>query len=320
MPLVQGSQRMVITDNTDPVAGQVRWAPGKSIWMTGMTVAAVVLGPLSFTWDAFALFLTTSAVTLCFGHSVGMHRRLIHNSFECPLWLEYLCVYLGVLVGMAGPIGMIRQHDLRDWAQRQRACHDYLRHRQSFWRDGFWQLHCELKLRHPPALRLEPRLAGDPIYAWLERHWMAQQLPWGMLFYGLGGPSWLVWGVCVRVAVCVTGHWLVGHYAHRQGSQSWIVQDAAAQGYNVKIAGLISMGESWHNNHHAFPDSARIGLLPGQIDFGWLLILVFRRAGLAWNIKTPDDLPHRAELRRVQNANPGCCVCRMLVRRRGHVA
>ena len=312
MRLVQGSEKIATTKITSSVEGRVRWSPAKSIWMAIMSGVAVVLGPLTFTWDGFALFLITSAITLCFGHSVGMHRRLIHNSFECPLWLEQLCVYLGVLVGMAGPIGMIRQHDLRDWAQRQRACHDYFCHRKPFWLDGYWQLHCELELQNAPEFQLEPRIAKDELYAWLERHWMAQQAPWAFLFYAVGGVEWLVWGTCVRVAVCVTGHWLVGHYAHRQGGQSWIVQGAAAQGYDVKIAGLISMGESWHNNHHAFPGSAKIGLLPGQADLGWTLIQIFRILGLARNIKIPEDLPYRSELRRVENPRPGCCVCSTL--------
>jgi stearoyl-CoA desaturase (delta-9 desaturase) len=228
-----------------------------------------------------------------------MHRRLIHGSFECPRWLEYLCVYLGTLVGMAGPIGMVRVHDFRDWAQRQRACHDYFCHRRGFWHDAWWQLHCALLLAHPPEFRPEERLARDRFYAFVERTWMAQQLPWALLFLALGGWGWVVWGVCARVAVCVTGHWLVGHYAHRQGGQTWVVEGAAAQGYNVRLAGLISMGESWHNNHHAFPGSAKLGLLPGEIDLGWWLIQGFARLGLAHRIVTPDLMPHRAALRRV---------------------
>jgi stearoyl-CoA desaturase (delta-9 desaturase) len=271
-----------------------------------MSAAALLLGPLYFTWDAFLLFVLTSGVTLCAGHSVGMHRRLIHTSFACPLWLEYVCVYLGVLVGMAGPIGMIRLHDMRDWAQRQHACHDYFAHRAGFWRDGWNQLHCRLDLDNPPELHLEPRLVNDRLYAWLERTWMAQQLPWAVLFFAIGGMPWLVWGICARVAVCVTGHWLVGHFAHREGGQTWLVDGACVQGYDVKLAGLISMGESWHNNHHAFPGSARLGLEPGQVDLGWALILAFERAGLAWNIVTPERLPHRAALRRVADRGQGC--------------
>ena len=299
MKLVAGSERIVADADASPVLGRVRWAPAKSLWIGGMTLAALVLGPLTFSWGAFALFLVTCAITLCFGHSVGMHRRLIHGSFACPRWLEYACVYLGTLVGMAGPIGMVRVHDFRDWAQRQAACHDYFCHRRGFWRDGWWQLHCELVLRHPPEFRPEPSLGADRFYAFVERTWMAQQLPWALLLLAIGGWGWVVWGVCARVAVCVTGHWVVGHYAHRQGGQTWVVEGAAAQGYNVRLAGLISMGESWHNNHHAFPGSAKLGLLPGEIDLGWWLIKAFEALGLARRIVTPDLLPHRAELRRV---------------------
>lgn len=305
MQLVSGSERIIAGVYCDPVVGRVRWAPAKSLWIGSMTASALVLGPIYFTWAAFALFVATCGITLCAGHSVGMHRRLIHNSFECPLWLEYFCVYLGVVVGMAGPIGMIRLHDMRDWAQRQRACHDYFAHRAGFWRDGWHQLHCRLDLKSPPEFRLEPRLAHDGIYSWLERTWMAQQLPWAVLFFVMGGIPWLLWGVCARVAVCVTGHWLVGHYAHREGGQTWEVSGACVQGYDVRLAGLISMGESWHNNHHAFPGSAKLGLEPGQTDLGWMLLVAFERTGLAWNIVTPDRMPHRPALRRIAERGEG---------------
>ncbi len=306
MRLVSGSERIIAGTNCDPIGGTVRWAPAKSLWIGSMTLSALLFGPFYFTWGAFALFIVMSGITLCAGHSVGMHRRLIHNSFACPLWLEYVCVYLGVLVGMAGPLGMIRLHDMRDWAQRQLECHDYFAHRAGFWRDGWHQLHCRLELRRPPEFRLEPRVATDPVYNWLERTWMFQQLPWAILFFAVGGMPWLIWGVCARIAVCVTGHWLVGHYAHREGSQTWVIGGACVQGYDVKLAGLISMGESWHNNHHAFPGSAKLGLEPGQIDLGWMLLVAFQRIGWAWNIVTPDGLPHRPALRRVAKQGDGC--------------
>lgn len=299
MALVPGSERIIADAGTDPVEGAVRWAPVKSLWIGTMSVLAVVLGPPLFTWDAFALFLIASAITLCFGHSVGMHRKLIHGSFECPLWLERTCVYLGTLVGMAGPYGMVRLHDFRDWAQRQPECHEYSRHGAGFWRDAFWQMHCRLALKRPPRFQLEPRLANDRFYAFVERTWMLQQAPWALLFFAIGGWSWVVWGIAVRVSICVTGHWLIGHFAHRRGRQTWVVEGASAQGYNVPFAGLISMGENWHNNHHAFPSSAKLGLLPGQTDLGWWLIKVFERLGLAWQVRTPANLPSRPGLRRL---------------------
>ncbi|MDF0583510.1 acyl-CoA desaturase [Bradyrhizobium yuanmingense] len=302
MDLRPGSERIFVASDTDPLDGYVQWAPQKSLWLAGMTAAGIALGPICCSWSAFALFLATSAVTLCAGHSVGMHRKLIHASFDCPLWLEHLFVYLGTLVGMAGPFGMIRLHDFRDWAQRQGACHEYSRHGAGFWRDAWWQLHCRLVLRHPPDFRLEPRLAGDRFYAFIERTWMLQQLPWALLFFAIGGLDWLVWGICVRVSVCVTGHWLVGHFSHTSGDQIWTVDGVAAQGYNVRLAALISMGENWHNNHHAYPGSAKLGLLPGQADPGWWLIRSLEAIGLVWNVRTPHNLPERPGLRRLTEA------------------
>lgn len=309
MDFVAGSERIIPKPNTSPLLGQVVWQPVKSIWIGSMTAATLLLAPLFFTWDAFFVFLALTSITLCAGHSVGMHRRLIHNSFECPLWLEHMLVYLGVLVGMAGPYGMMRQHDLRDWAQRQTECHDYLCHRRRFWQDAFWQLHCELTLENPPEFHPEGRVANDRFFRFLERSWMWQQLPIALVLFVLGGWAWVIWGVAVRVTVGVTGHWLVGHFAHNKGPRTWHVEGAGVQGFDVPIAGLLSMGESWHNNHHAFPGSARIGHTLEQPDPGWWIISVLNFLGLAWNIRTPETMPVRFELHRIDENTSSCPFC-----------
>lgn len=290
------SPRMADLADTDAVDGRVHWQPAKSLWISAVTLVALVGGPLTATWGAVALFFVTTGVTVCLGHSLGMHRRLIHRAYDCPLWLERLFVYLGTLVGMAGPFGMIRQHDIRDWAQRKSRCHPYLAHASGMLRDGWWQLHCELRLRHPPRLTLERRVAQDPFYRFVDRTWMAQQLPWAVLFYLAGGVPWVVWGIAVRVAASVTGHWLVGYFAHNRGPRSWHIEGAGVQGYNVPYCGFLTMGEAWHNNHHAFPASARLGLNDGETDPGWWVLLGLRRVGLVWNLKTPELLPPRPNL------------------------
>lgn len=283
-------------DGADAETGGVHWAPVKSLWITVMWLGAIVGGPLCFTWDALLLFLVTTAVTVCLGHSLGMHRGLIHRAYDCPLWLERLLVYLGVLVGMAGPYGMIRQHDIRDWAQRKPRCHPYLAHRSPILQDGFWQLHCEIRLARPPRQVLERRVAEDGFYRFIERTWMLQQMPWAVAFYALGGMPWVVWGIAVRVAASVTGHWLVGYFAHNRGPRSWHIEGAGVQGYNVPYCGLVTMGEAWHNNHHAFPASARLGVRPGEWDPGWWVLCALRRVGVVWNVRTPEMLPHRPNL------------------------
>lgn len=291
--------RMISTETSDARTGKVVWSPQKSIWTLALSAIALIAGPLTFTWDAFGLFLVTSAITLCAGHSVGMHRLLIHRSFAAPKWLERTLVYLGTLVGMAGPFGMIAAHDIRDWAQRQEDCHDLYAHRRPFLVDAWWQMHCAVRLDHPPRFVIEPEVLSDPFYRFLERFWMAQQLPWAVLFYAIGGLPWLVWGIAVRVSISLTGHWLVGHFAHRRGHQGWSVDNVAVQGYNIRYIGLITFGENWHGNHHAFPGSARLGVEAGQTDPGWWFINVLKRLGLASEIKTPREVGERPGLRRL---------------------
>ncbi len=277
-------------------AGTVRYAPVKSIWFLGMAAAGIMGGLLHFSWAAFLLFLCTTAIVLLFGHSLGSHRKLIHNSYQCPKWLEYVFVYLGVQVGLAGPIGLLRQHELRDYAQRLENCHDYLRHGRSFWLDAWWQLNCELHLDAPPDVQVEPDILKDRFFVFLERTWMAQQLPVAILFYLWGGWAFVFWGVCARVTAGVFGHWLIGYFAHNHGTMHFHINGAAVQGKNIRFTSLLTMGECWHNNHHAFPGSARLGHAPGEWDPGWWALSLLRRAGLIWELRLPGDLPQRPEL------------------------
>lgn len=294
---MSGLQRRILTPDTGDVrVGTVKYAPIKSIWFLGMTAGALIGGALTVTWRAFGLFVVLTALVLLFGHSLGNHRKLVHDSFQCPMWLEYLLVYLGVQVGLAGPIGLLRQHDLRDYAQRLPECHPYLRHGRSAWVDAWWQLNCELILRRPPAIRIEPRTAESGFYQFLERTWMAQQLPGALLLYAVGGWGFVWWGLCGRVTAGVFGHWLIGYLAHNHGEVVREVRGAAVQGRNVRFTSLLTMGECWHNNHHSFPGSARLGLRPGEWDPGWWVLVGLRRLGLVWDIRLPADLPFRPEL------------------------
>lgn len=193
---------------------------------------------------------------------------------------------------MSGPFWMIRTHDLRDRAQRQADRHDYLAHRRPILIDAVWQIHCRLELARPPSF--DPgRVQGDRFYRLLERTWMLQQVPIAAGLYLVGGWGFVVWGVCARVAASVTGHWFVGHLAHRRGPQTWRVKDAGVQAHDVPWAVIPTMGEAWHNNHHAWPGSARIGLYPGQGDRGFRFIQLLERLGLAWNVRTPETMAGR---------------------------
>jgi stearoyl-CoA desaturase (delta-9 desaturase) len=112
------------------------------------------------------------------------------------------------------------------------------------------------------------------------------------------------WGVCARVTAGVFGHWLIGYFAHNHGQRHYEVRDAAVQGHNIRFASLLTMGECWHNNHHAYPGSARLGLHPGEWDPGWWMLLGLQKLGIAWDLRLPEDLPERSELEALTSLHP----------------
>lgn len=311
LPASIARHRIRHRDIADVCEGTVRFSWSKGIWFLGMAMAAMVGGAMTVSAGAVALYVASTAIVLLFGHSLGSHRKLIHDSFQCPRWLEYTLVYCGVQVGLAGPLGLMRQHELRDYAQRLPVCHDYLRHGRPLWIDAWWQLVCDLRLAREPVLDIEPRVATDRFYRFVERTWMAQHLPWAILFYAWGGWGFVFWGVCARVTTGVFGHWIIGFLAHNRGGMSHVVDGAAVQGRNVRFTSLLTMGECWHNNHHAFPGSARLGLAPGEWDPGWWALCGLARVGLVWNLRLPRDLASRPELRALPGAPPrrGCRFC-----------
>jgi stearoyl-CoA desaturase (delta-9 desaturase) len=295
---------LIATERVTPLPdttldGRILWDAPKSLWWFGHALGAIVAVVVFPAWDAAAVMIALTAITICAGHSVGMHRLLIHRTFQTPLWLERLLVWLGTLVGMAGPISVFDIHEIRDWHQHQTVCPPHPAHSASFWQDGWLQLHCKFVLNHPPQLTVEDRVLRDPFYRFVERTWRFQQLPLALGLWLIGGWAWVFWGISARIVLSLTGHWAVVHFSHKGGHQGWRVEGLPVQGYNLPHLGLITFGEAHHGNHHAFPHSAKLGLEAGQIDPGYWFIRGLEKLGLAQGIKLPQDEPPRAGLARV---------------------
>ena len=276
--------------HSSPIFGQVHWTPVRSLWMTFIFVGAIFGGYATFQWDAALLCLVATVMTLSAGYSVGLHRLLIHRSFQCHQWLENMLVYLGVLAGIDGPLSTIEKHDIKDWAQQQPHCHPYLAHRSGLLKDAFWQMHCTLHLSYSPVFRHDDRTVRNRFYQWLEQTWMLQQMPLAVLFYYFGGWSWVFWGIYVRIAVSVTLHWLSEHLTNsRLGQPKWTFGRKKINNpfYNNPLLGILSLGECWRSNHKAFPNAARFSLYPQQLDPSWWFISTLKKVGLAWNIHYP---------------------------------
>jgi stearoyl-CoA desaturase (delta-9 desaturase) len=127
-----------------------------------------------------------------------------------------------------------------------------------------------------------PDLAKHRFYVWLnDYHWIPIVALTALLF-AIGGLSMVLWGVCLRVVLGLHATWLVNSATHMWGSRRFATSDDSRNNWWVA---LITFGEGWHNNHHAYPASARHGLAWYEFDLSWIEIKLLKFFGIAKSIR-----------------------------------
>jgi fatty-acid desaturase len=235
-------------------------------------------------WAAVGLCFLLHAVCGGLGICVGYHRLLTHRSFKCPRVLEYTLALLGSLCLEGKPSYWVAQH-------RQHHQHpDQVGDPHSA-RQGFWWSHMLWLLWIPSnesmdvlQKRYAPDLLRAPFYRILNRLYVLPSAVLAVLLFVAGGWPFLVWGMCVRLVFCYHSTWLVNSASHRFGYRNFPLDDLST---NCWWVALLAYGEGWHNNHHAFPTSARHGMRFWEIDPAYAFIRLLRTVGLAWDLQTP---------------------------------
>ena len=249
--------------------------------------AGALLAPWTFTWSAFWVFLwlqlvTAMGVTLCF------HRLLAHRSFQLPKWLEYVLTVCGSLALQGGAIKWVATHRVHHaFSDRPQDPHSPTR--------GFWWAHMLWLFAYDEVLdlpikyqRYVPDLVRDPVHRFLHKTHVLQTFLLGGLLYAWGGLPFLVWGLFLRTAFVYHGTWLVNSAAHLWGYQSFRTNEGSTNNWWVA---LISYGEGWHNNHHAFLHSAAHGLRWWEFDATYAMIRLLGWMKLATRIRLPQGNP-----------------------------
>ncbi|KAJ9559591.1 hypothetical protein OSB04_004751 [Centaurea solstitialis] len=254
------------------------------IWF--LTVHLLLLfAPFTFTWNAFwASFWTYMLFGTC-GITVAYHRVLAHRSLILPKWLEYIFAYLGVLSFQRDPIF---------WVSIHRYHHQYVEsekdpHSPTF---GFWFSHMGWLFdsgyiieKYQERKNVED-LKSQVFYKFIQRTYVLHLFAFAAIVYALGGFTYVVWMLGVGGTWGYHSTFLVNSACHIWGNQIWDTNDLSKNNWWVA---LISFGEGWHNNHHAFEYSARLGLEWWQIDLGWYVIRFLKAVGLATNVKMPTE-------------------------------
>ena len=269
------------SEPTIPVRDQ--FAPIKVIFLLGIHLGAVAAA-WHATWAAVAVCFLLYAVCGVLGISVGYHRLLTHRSFKCPRAMEYGLALLGSSSLEGGPIGWVAHHrQHHQYSDRHGDPHSA---RQGFWWSHvlwmFWTTSKESwgEITH----RYAPDLLRVPFYRFLGRMYVGVSLLAALLLYLLGGWPFVMWGMCVRLMFTYHTTWLVNSASHTFGYRNFPVNDLST---NCWWVALLTGGEGWHNNHHAFPTSARHGLRFWEVDPAYGFIRLLQTVGLAWDLQTP---------------------------------
>lgn len=242
--------------------------------------ALLALFPAYFSWSAVGVAVLLHCITIGLGISLGFHRLATHRSFKVPKWLEYFFVLCGTLAGQGavkGWVGFHRMHHL--YADRMGDPHDSTQ--------GFWWSHISWLMHEVPAQaelhRFTKDITGDPFYEFCHKYYVVLQLALAVLLYAVGGMPFVVWGIFVRLFVGFHSTCFVNSACHTFGYRTHDVSDRST---NCWWVALLTFGEGWHNNHHAFQSSARFGARWWEVDMVWHTIQLLQKVGLATSVKT----------------------------------
>jgi stearoyl-CoA desaturase (delta-9 desaturase) len=280
---------------------------GPALVVVGAVAYAIAGGEISMVDVGLAIFFVTIT---SHGVTIGYHRMATHGAFKAKRWLR---ITLAVCGSMSAEGSVIR------WAADHRMHHAFSDRDgdpHSPWRygtgvgavaRGLWWAHVGwlFDREETPKEKYAPDLIADPDLVRVDKLFpqlMALSLlaP-ALLGYALTGGSLhgaltaFIWAGVVRIFVVHHTTFAINSICHVTGTRPFVTRDRAV---NVWPLAILSMGESWHNYHHADPTSARHGVDPGQLDSSAAFIRLFERMGWANDVRWPK--PSRIAARRAK--------------------
>src|SRR5262245_29126643 len=231
------------------------------------------------------------------GITLGFHRLFAHRSFATVRPIEWTLMILGCMAGEK-PFFWVATHRVHhrhsDRDGDPHSPHIWAGHRLGLLR-GIW--HAYFGWLHPYGYSYQLSAVRDLTcrrdLVWIDRHWflwyliglaipaLAGFLIGGTAFDALIG---FLWGGAFRHFIVLQMSFVVNTVCHLWGTRAYDTLDRSRNNF---LLGLIAFGDGWHNNHHAFPYSARHGFHWWQPDLTWYAIRLMERIGLAWAVKRP---------------------------------
>ncbi|HEY7619326.1 MAG TPA: fatty acid desaturase [Solirubrobacteraceae bacterium] len=296
-------------DDIEPVAHETR---DRIITGTVTVVPFLALGIVAWQvwasllhWSDIAVFAILYCVT-ALSVTVGFHRLFTHRSFKTTRWMRGVLA-AGGSAAIEGPvISWVADHRKHHaFADVEGDPHSPHVDHGVGWKGalrGLAHAHVGWLFIHThrgARKRYAPDLIADPVVSWVDRTFVVWALGGLAAAFGLGwliggtltaALTGLLWGGAVRMLVVHHVTYSINSLCHFFGRKRF---DTGDESRNLAWLSVLSMGEAWHNNHHAFPTSAAHGLRWYELDVSGLVIRGLERVGLAWDVVRID--PARQE-------------------------
>ena len=247
-------------------------------------------------WQDILIFFAM-LIPFGFGITVGFHRLFTHRSFKTSPVMRFLWAVLGSMA-LEGPViewvaYHRRHHRFSDAEGDPHSPH--VGHgsgllgafRGLFYAHVGWVLFSDEPAEED---RYAPDLIADPVVRFVDRTFIVWALAGLALPFGLGvaltgtvtgGLMGLLWGGAARIFVLHHITFCINSLCHFFGRRDYETGDESR---NLAWLAPLTFGEAWHNNHHAFPTSARHGLGRFELDPSARLIDLMERVGLVWDV------------------------------------
>lgn len=270
-----------MTERTFEFFHKIRIALGAILPILALAIGIVLAwNRYVFSSDLILLFGMYALTT--FGIGIGYHRMLTHRGFDAPQWLRAFFLILGTMALEGRPMSWTATHI-------KHHVHSDAEHDPHSPLDGFWHAHYFwfFNLKNFPEVReFAPQLLTDKTVLFVEKYGLVWETLSFAIPFLIGGWTGLLWGGFVRLGLTIHMTSSVNSVCHTFGKREFETNDESR---NEWIVGLLGFGEGWHNNHHAFPESAFHGLRWWQFDLSGLLIAGLEKLGLVWNVQRVSE-------------------------------
>jgi stearoyl-CoA desaturase (delta-9 desaturase) len=285
------------------ITGTVTVVPFLALGIVGWQVWAELLH-----WRDIAVFAIVYLVT-GLGVTVGFHRLFTHRSFATTPWMRGVFAAMGSMAIEGPVISWVADHRKHHaFADQPGDPHSPHVDHGVGWRGalrGLLHAHMGWLFIHTQRgarKRYAPDLVADPVVSWVDRTFVLWVLGGLGAAFGLGwliggtltaALTGLLWGGAVRILVLHHVTYSINSLCHFFGRKRF---DTGDESRNLAWLSFLSLGEAWHNNHHAFPTSAAHGMRWWELDLSSLVIRGLERVGLAWDVVRIDPARQQRKL------------------------